>query len=136
MTDMNDYNAKVIEEFRSNGGVAMGGAMTMALITTTGAKSGQQRTNPVACRVGEDGVLYVFASKGGAPSHPDWYHNLLANPKLVVEFGTERYDAIATPLTGDARDALYAAQVEAMPVFGEYQSKTDRVIPVVELRRA
>ncbi len=135
MAEMDDYNAKMIKEFRSNGGV-VGGGMMLVLLTTTGAKTGKQRTTPMACQVGEDGVLYVFASKAGAPSHPDWYHNLVANPRVIVEYGTETFDAIATPITGAKHDEIYARQVEALPIFGEYQTKTDRVIPVVELRRA
>lgn len=134
MAELDDYNSKVIEEFRSNGGV-VGGHKMHVLLTTTGAKTGKQRTTPMVCQVGEDGVLYVFASKAGAPSHPDWYHNLVAHPDVVVEHGTEKFDAIATPITGAKRDEIFARQVEALPIFGEYQAKTDRVIPVVELRR-
>jgi len=80
-------------------------------------------------------VLYVFASKGGAPTNPDWFHNLLAYPDVEVEFGDERYAATATQVTGEERDRLFAEQVRRMPGFGDYEEKTDRVIPVVELRR-
>jgi deazaflavin-dependent oxidoreductase (nitroreductase family) len=135
VAEVDDYNAKMIEEFRANGGI-VGDGMRLVLLTTTGAKSGTQRTNPVAPQPGEDGVLYVFASKAGAPSSPDWYHNLVTNPKVIVEYGTETYEAIASTVTGPKRDEIYARQVELLPVFAEYQSKTDRVIPVVELRRA
>jgi deazaflavin-dependent oxidoreductase (nitroreductase family) len=80
--------------------------------------------------------LFVYASKGGAPTHPDWYLNLVADPNVVVEVGAERYDAIATPLEGEERDREFAQQVERRPQFGEYQQQTTRVIPVVALRRA
>jgi deazaflavin-dependent oxidoreductase (nitroreductase family) len=90
--------------------------------------------NPLAALV-EDGTLHVFASKAGAPTNPDWYHNLLAHPDVEVEFGDERFGAVATPVTGPERDRLFAAQVERMPGFGDYEKSTDRVIPVVELRR-
>src|SRR2546429_8142690 len=79
--------------------------------------------------------LLVFASKGGAPTNPDWYHNLLAHPEVTVEVGDETYDAIATPLTGEERDQLYAKWAELYPQFGEYQKKTPRKIPVVALER-
>ena len=134
VAEMDDYNAKLIEEFRGNGGV-VGGKGIYLLLTTTGAKTGLLRTTPLVCQVGEDAVLYVFASKAGAPRHPDWYHNLAANPRVEVEYGTERFDAIATPISGTKRDDVFGRQMEALPIFAEYQSKTDRVIPVVELRR-
>ncbi len=134
VAEMDDYNAKVIEEFRGNGGV-VGGQHMYLLLTTTGAKTGLSRTTPVVCQVGGDGVLYIFASKAGASRHPDWYHNLAANPGVEVEYGTEKFDAIATTITGPKRDDIFARQMEALPIFSEYQSKTDRVIPVVELRR-
>jgi deazaflavin-dependent oxidoreductase (nitroreductase family) len=83
----------------------------------------------------EDGHLYVFASKGGAPSHPHWYQNLVANPKVTVELGTEKFEAMARPLEGEEHDRVYAKQAELYPRFGEYQRKTERSIPVVELIR-
>jgi deazaflavin-dependent oxidoreductase (nitroreductase family) len=134
MTDMDDYNARVIQEFRSNGGV-VGGQGTYVLLSTTGAKTGRPRTTPVVFQPGDNGVLYIFASKAGSPRHPDWYHNLLANPRVVIEQGNEKFEAMAAPVTGAKRDEIFARQVAAVPIFGEYQSKTDRVIPVVELRR-
>lgn len=134
---MHDFNRKIIEEFRANAGV-VGGPFTgapMMLLTTTGAKTGTERTMPLVCL--DDGdVLYIFGSKRGADTHPAWYHNLKANPRVTVERGTERYDAIATELTGDERDAVYARQVALIPQFGEYQAGTSRTIPVVALRRA
>jgi deazaflavin-dependent oxidoreductase (nitroreductase family) len=83
-----------------------------------------------------DDHLYVFASKAGADTHPDWYRNLVANPEVRVELGTETFEAVASPLEGSERDRIYALQVERIPGFGEYQEKTTRVIPVVELIRS
>ena len=137
MSQMNDFNRGIIEEFRANDG-KVGGPFEGApvvLLTTTGAKSGATRVNPLAALPEDDDVLYVFASKGGAPSNPDWYYNLLAHPQVEVEFGDERYAATATPVTGEARDRLFAEQVRRMPGFGDYEKNTKRVIPVVELRR-
>jgi deazaflavin-dependent oxidoreductase (nitroreductase family) len=134
---MNDFNQRVVEEFRRNQGVVGGpfeGA-PLVLLTTTGAKTGQARTHPVMAQVGDDGLLFVFASKGGAPTNPDWYHNLVANPAVHVEFGTDSFDATAEPVTGDLRDEIYARQGAAFPAFSEYQQNTSRVIPVVALRR-
>jgi deazaflavin-dependent oxidoreductase (nitroreductase family) len=137
MSDMNDFNQGVIEEFRANQG-KVGGPFEGApvvLLTTTGAKSGSQRINPlVALPDGE--TLYVFASKGGAPTNPDWFHNLVAHPDVVVEYGDDRFDATANVVTGAERDRLYEAQVAANPGFADYaKSAGNRVIPVVELRR-
>jgi deazaflavin-dependent oxidoreductase (nitroreductase family) len=137
MSDTNDFNRGVIEEFRANHGKVGGGfaGSPMVLLTTTGAKSGRKRVNPlVGLRDGD--TLYVVASKAGAPTSPDWYHNLLANPSVGVEFGDESFEATAVPITsGPERDRLYAAQVAAMPGFAEYEKATERVIPIVELRR-
>lgn len=133
---MHDFNQSVIEEFRANHGVVGGGfaGSPVVLLTTSGARTGAARVKPlVALREGDR--LYVFASKGGSPRNPDWYYNLLAHPDVVVEFGDERYDAVATPVTGPERDRIYAAQVEKFPDFGEYEKVANRVIPVVELRR-
>ncbi|GAC1357007.1 MAG: nitroreductase family deazaflavin-dependent oxidoreductase [Ktedonobacteraceae bacterium] len=136
MPDRNDWNRQLIEEFRVNGG-KVGGmweGRPLLLLTTTGAKSGQHRTSPVMyLRVGDR--LLVFASKGGAPTNPDWYYNLLAHPEVTVEVGDETYDAIATSLTGEERDRLYAQWAELYPQFGEYQKNTTRKIPVITLER-
>jgi deazaflavin-dependent oxidoreductase (nitroreductase family) len=135
MSDMSDFNRGVIEEFRANHGAVGGGfaGAPMVLLTTTGAKSGQKRVNPLVGLV-DDGTLYVVASKAGAPTSPDWYHNLLANPDVEVEFGDERFEATAVPITsGPERDRLYAAQVAAMPGFADYEKSTTRVIPIVAL---
>jgi deazaflavin-dependent oxidoreductase (nitroreductase family) len=134
---MNDFNRGVIEEFRANHGAVGGGfaGAPVVLLTTTGAKSGKERVNPLVGFV-DDGTLYVIASKGGAPNSPDWYHNLVAHPDVEVEFGDERFAATAVPITsGPERDRLYAVQVAAQPGFADYATATTRVIPVVELRR-
>lgn len=134
MTDPSDFNRAIIDEFRANDG-KVGGPFEgapMLLLTTTGAKSGQARTVPVVYL--PDGDRYVvFASKAGAPTHPDWYHNLVANPQVSVEVGSDRFDVQAVVLTGDEHDRLYATQAERYPGFKEYQEKTTRVIPVVAL---
>jgi deazaflavin-dependent oxidoreductase (nitroreductase family) len=136
MAEMNDFNAGVIEEFRANHGKVGGGfdGAPMVLITTTGAKSGQKRTNPLVSQPSGD-VLYIFASKAGAPTNPDWYYNLLAHPEVEVEFGDDKFSAVASTVEGPERDRIYAKQVEVFPGFGDYEKATDRVIPVVELRR-
>jgi deazaflavin-dependent oxidoreductase (nitroreductase family) len=131
---MNDFNQSIIDEFRANGGKVGGqfAGAPMLLLTTTGAKSGQARTAPVVYL--PDGDRYiVFASKAGAPTNPDWYHNLVANPKVSVEVGSDRFDADAAPLTGEERDRLYAEQAKRFPGFKDYQERTTRVIPVVAL---
>ena len=136
MTDMNNFNQNVIKQFRANGGKVgppFEGA-PMLLLTTTGAKTGQQRTTPlVHTRDGDD--IVILASKGGAPSHPAWYHNLVANPEVTLEVGTEKFQARARVATGEEHDRLYAAQAKLMPNFAEYQQKTTRRIPVVVLKR-
>jgi deazaflavin-dependent oxidoreductase (nitroreductase family) len=134
MADRNDWNRQTIEEFRANGG-KVGGmweGRPLLLLTTTGAKSGQRRTRPVMYLRDGDRLL-VFASKGGAPTNPDWYHNLIAHPEVTVEVGTENYEATATPLTGEERDRLFAKQAGLYPQFGAYQARTTRKIPVVAL---
>jgi len=129
-------NDNVVEEFRANNG-KVGGPITgdVVLLTTTGAKSGQPRLTPLVYFTVDDRML-VAGSYGGAPVDPAWVHNLRANPNAHVEVGTEAYDVIAHELPLDDRNALYDKVVELMPVFGEYQVKTDRVIPLFELQRA
>jgi deazaflavin-dependent oxidoreductase (nitroreductase family) len=134
MADMNDWNRQTIESFRANGG-KVGGmweGRPLLLLTTTGAKSGQRRTTPTMYLRDGDRLL-IFASKRGAPTHPAWYHNLVAHPQVTVEVGTETYEATATILTGEERDRLYARQAELYPQFGEYQANTTRKIPVIAL---
>jgi deazaflavin-dependent oxidoreductase (nitroreductase family) len=132
-----NFNEKVIAEFRANegrvGGPFEGAPMT--LVTTTGAKTGRRTTSPMMY-LPEGGSTYVFASKGGAPTNPAWYHNMVANPEVTVEIGTETHQATAVPVTGAERDRIYAKQSELYTGFAEYQKKTTRVIPVVELRFA
>lgn len=135
--NVNNWNSKIIEEFHTNGGKVGGpfeGA-TLLLLTTTGAKSGQQRTNPLAY-LGEGERVFIFASKAGAPTNPDWYHNLVAHPAVTVEIGTEQFQATAIVVQGEERDQIYARQAQRMPGFADYEKKTDRKIPVVELVRS
>jgi deazaflavin-dependent oxidoreductase (nitroreductase family) len=132
-SSVNDYNARLIEEFRANDGTAHEfGNMTLLLLHHTGAKSGERRINPVAYL--PDGERYVvFASKGGAPTNPAWYHNLKAHPDATIEVGDRTLPVVASEAVGSEREALFAAQVERAPQFGEYQAKTDRAIPVMIL---
>lgn len=134
---MNDWNTRIIEEFRTNAGKVGGNfeGAPVLLLHTKGAKSGVERVNPMMY-LNEEGRIYVFASKAGADSNPDWFHNLVADRHVSVEIGTERYDATASVVEGDERVRIYAVQAERYPGFAEYQAKTTRVIPVVELIRA
>jgi deazaflavin-dependent oxidoreductase (nitroreductase family) len=134
---MSDYNQSIIEEFRRNAG-KVGGTWEgrdLLLLTTRGRRTGREYTAPVVFTRDGDRLL-VYASQGGAPTHPDWYLNLEQDPKVTVEVGPERYDAIATPLEGEERDQEFAAQAARVHAFAEYQEKTSRVIPVVALTRA
>ncbi len=126
-------NNAVIEEFRANNGL-VGGRATVLLLHHTGARTGTERVNPLAFRQ-VDGGWAIFASRAGADRHPDWYHNLVANPQVGVELGGESFEADAVVTEGEERDRLFAAQVAAMPPFAEYEKKTSRRIPVVRLRR-
>jgi deazaflavin-dependent oxidoreductase (nitroreductase family) len=133
---MSEWNEKIIEEFRANEG-RVGGPFEGApllLLTTVGARTGADRTNPLVY-LRDGGRVLVFASNGGAPAHPAWYHNLLARPRVTVEIGTETYAATAHPLEGEERDTLFARQAELNPGFAEYQAGTTRVIPVVAVYR-
>ena len=136
MTDWNDFNHNLIAEYRANGGQVTGqfAGAPLLLLTTTGAKSGQPRTAPVAYTADGDRLL-VIASKGGAPTHPDWYHNLVANPEVTVEVGTEMFSAHATVPDGEERDRLFNQMAAQMPGFADYQHNTTRRIPVVVLER-
>lgn len=131
-----DWNAQIIDEFRANEG-SVGGQFEGApllLLHTTGAKTGLERVNPMMYLT-EDGQIFVFASKAGADTHPDWYHNLVANPEVTIERGGESYAANAIPITGDERDRIFTIQADRYPGFAEYEAKTSRVIPVVEIVR-
>jgi len=136
MGNPNNWNTAIIEEFRANGGQVGGqfAGMPLLLLHTIGAKSQQPRINPVAYTT--DGDRYVvFASKGGAPTNPDWYYNLVAQPLVTVEVGTEQFQARATVATEPERTRLYDQMAAARPNFAEYQRKTTRSIPVVILTR-
>jgi deazaflavin-dependent oxidoreductase (nitroreductase family) len=134
MSEMNERNKKIIDEFRANDG-KVGGPFegkTLLLLHTKGAKSQQERINPVAC-VKDGNRLVVIASKGGAPRHPDWYYNVIANPLVTVEVRTEKFDARAAVAEEPERTRLYNKMVEMMPGFDDYRRKTTRVIPVIVL---
>jgi deazaflavin-dependent oxidoreductase (nitroreductase family) len=135
MSRPTNYNQQVIDEFRANGGKVTTNPYPLLLLTTIGAKSGQPRTTPVAYSKDGDNLV-IIASKGGAPTNPDWYYNLLANPIVTVELGTETFPARATVVEGAERDRLYAQHAAQMPGFAEYQRKTPRQIPVVILTRS
>jgi deazaflavin-dependent oxidoreductase (nitroreductase family) len=136
MSDWNDFNRTVIDEFRQTGG-KVGGAFEgapMILITHKGAKSGKEYTTPLVHT--RDGDSYVvIASKGGAPADPQWFRNLQANPDVTVEVGSEQFPARARVAEGDERERLYRAQADLMPNFDEYAKATTRSIPVVVLER-
>ncbi len=134
-----DWNTTVIKEFRANEG-RVGGQFEgapMVILHTTGAKSGLEREIPLMYLPDDANParVFVFASKAGAPTSPDWYHNLKANPQVKAEIGAETFDAIAEEITGAERDAIYAEQVRRFPGFGDYEKATTRVIPVVALNR-
>jgi deazaflavin-dependent oxidoreductase (nitroreductase family) len=132
---MSDWNSKIIEEFRANEG-RVGGQFEGApllLLHTTGARTGQQRVNPMMYRRLDDGGYAVFASKAGAPDNPDWYHNLVANPQVQAEIGTQTVDLHARVTQGEERERIWTAHKAAYPGFADYESKTTRQIPVVVL---
>jgi deazaflavin-dependent oxidoreductase (nitroreductase family) len=131
---VSDYNRRVIDEFRANGGEVGGPYLgaPLLLLTTTGAHSGRPHTTPLMYLV-DDGALVVFGSKGGAPTSPDWYFNVKAHPLATVEVGTESFEVRASIAHGEERDRLFARQVESRPQFGEYAARTTRRIPVVVL---
>ena len=133
---MSDMNKQIIEEFRANSGKVGGYFVnnTLLLLHTTGAKSGQERVNPLVTF--EDGDrLVIVASKSGAPSHPDWYYNVVANPVVDVEYGTEEFQARATVTSEPERTELYEKMESTFATFSEYKEKAGRVIPVVTLSR-
>jgi deazaflavin-dependent oxidoreductase (nitroreductase family) len=135
MAWMSDWNDKIIAEFRSNRGhVASFAHQPLLLLHHHGAKSGIERVNPLALQELDDGWA-VFASKGGAPTNPDWYHNLIANPRAKVEVGTETIDVEARPAEPEERERIWEEQKRRNPGFAAYESKTMRRIPVVILKR-
>jgi deazaflavin-dependent oxidoreductase (nitroreductase family) len=133
---VSDWNQKVIEEFRANGGkVESLGNAPLLILHTTGAKSGEDRESPVLYRErGDD--LVIFASFAGGPVNPAWYHNLVAHPDATVEMGTETRPVRARVATGEERDRLWEWNKEDYPTFGDYEVKTERTIPVVILEPA
>ena len=136
MTDFNEFNRNIIDEFRSNGGKVSGmfAGAPLVLVTHTGAKSGQRRTTPVVYTTDGDRIV-IIASKGGSPENPAWYHNLVADPDVTVEVGPETFDGTAVVLDGDERDRIFDRQKRDIPNFAEYEQKTTRVIPVIRLDR-
>ncbi len=139
---MSDWNAKVIEEFRANGGKVGGNfeGAPLVLMHHRGRKSGREFVSPVMYLAADDdpATIYVFASKAGAPEDPDWYLNMTAAGTASVEVGTETYDVAVRELTGDHRDVVFAEQARRYPGFAEYEQKTAgvRTIPVLALTRA
>jgi deazaflavin-dependent oxidoreductase (nitroreductase family) len=134
MSEANERNKIIIDEFRANDG-KVGGRFegkTLLLLHTKGAKSGQERINPVAC-IRDGDRLAVIASKGGAPTNPDWYYNVVVNPLVSVEVGTEKFQARASVAQEPERTRLYDQMVTVMPGFDDYRRKTARVIPVIVL---
>jgi deazaflavin-dependent oxidoreductase (nitroreductase family) len=131
------FNERVIDDFRAHGGRITNGPFTgrsLLLLTTQGVKTGKERTSPLAYTADGDRFV-VVASKGGAPSHPDWYRNLRANPRVTVEVGPEKFQARATVAEGLERRRLFDRHAAKMPAFAEYEKKTTRTIPVVVLER-
>ena len=133
---MKEFNTKIVEEFRANGGKVGGpfAGADLLLLTTTGAKSGLPRLAPLAYFTIDDKMI-IIGSKAGADTNPDWVHNLRANPSAHIEVGADAYDVTSRELPRDERDALFDKVVAAAPGFGEYQAKTSRVIPIFELQR-
>jgi deazaflavin-dependent oxidoreductase (nitroreductase family) len=138
MTPPSDWNQGIIDEFRANAG-RVGGPFEgrqLLLLHHRGARTGIERVNPLAYQtLGPDGWA-VFGSKGGAPANPDWYHNLLANPRARVEIGTETIDVTAREATGEERDRIWTRQKRVVPAFAQYEERTRRRIPVMILERS
>jgi deazaflavin-dependent oxidoreductase (nitroreductase family) len=134
MPEAEDWNSKIIAEFRASGGKVGGGfeGAPLLLLHTTGARSGRERVSPVMYRALGDSYA-VFASKGGAPTNPGWYHNLLANPRVRAEIGAQTVELTARVADGETRDRIWAAWKSDNPGFAEYERKTTRQIPVVIL---
>lgn len=136
MTDFHDFNKAIIDEFRANGGKVGGGfdGRPMVLVHHKGAKTGTERVSPLVYQADGDNVV-IFASKGGAPTHPHWYLNLLANPRTTIEVGADTIDVQARVAEGTERERLWSKQKQVMPGFAEYEAKTTREIPVIVLER-
>ena len=130
-----DWNAEVIAEFRANNGEVAApydDPPPMLLLHTIGARSGREHVVPMRCLPAGD-TLYVFASAHGSDRHPDWYHNIIANPDFTIEKGSETFRVHADEVTGAERDAIFARQAARFPTFAEYERKLDRTIPVIAL---
>jgi deazaflavin-dependent oxidoreductase (nitroreductase family) len=134
MSDQNEYNRKLIEDFRANKGAGPFAGRPLLLLTTTGAKSSLRRTTPMMY-VPDGDRLLIIASNAGAPAHPDWYRNLLAHPQATVEVGADTFDASAVVLEGTERQQLWDRIVQQYPFFIEHQAKITRQIPVIALER-
>ncbi len=136
MSDPSERNRAIIEEFRANAGKVGGpfAGKTLLLLHTIGARTGHERVNPVAY-VPDGDRFVIVASKGGAPTNPGWYHNILAHPHLTVELGVDRFPVVASIASEPERTLLYDKMVAMMPVFAEYRHRTSRVIPVIILHR-
>jgi len=136
MPEINEFNRRVIEEFRANGGKVGGqfASAPMLILTTTGARSGRTHTTPLVYSRDGDRIV-VIASKAGAPTNPAWYHNLVAHPDATVELGRERFQVKAVIAAGEERRRLFDNQAKQLPIFADYQKRTSRQIPVVVLER-
>lgn len=135
MSDAKDGNADIIAEFRANGGevaAPYGDPPPMLLLHTIGARSGREHIVPMRC-LPDGETLYVFASAHGSAKHPDWYHNLIANPEIVIEKGTETIPVRATEIHGAERDAIFARQKARFETFANYERTLERTIPVIAL---
>ena len=132
--DIGDINRRVIEQFRAGGEIEGMHRDRIVLLTTTGARTGQRRTTPMMLHR-DGGRLLVVASNVGAPKHPDWYRNLVADPRVTVEVGDETYPAVATTLEGTERARAWSMLKESYPFFAGHEASTERIIPVVALTR-
>ncbi len=134
MTNRNDFNDSIIKQFRENAGKvgAPFEGMSLLLLHSTGANSGEERVNPLVYN-DLDGRYAIFASMGGAPKNPAWYHNLVAHPEVSIEVGTETVDVVARVTEGEERSAIWEPWKVSVPTFAEYEQKTDREIPVIVL---
>lgn len=132
---VNDFNAKVIREFRENAGKVSGSfeGTSLLLLHTIGAKSGEERVNPVLYKDGGDHYI-IFASMAGGPKNPAWYHNLLTNPEVSIEVGTETVDVVARVTEGEERAVIWEPWKAEVPAFAEYEQLTERKIPVIILQ--
>ena len=136
MSEMDDFNRKVISEFRANHGKVGGqmDGMPVLLLTMTGAKTGRSLTRPLVYTRDGDRIV-IIASWAGSPHNPPWYHNLIANPVATVELGADKFTVRASVTSGQERQRLFDRQADQLPIFKDYQKKTTRQIPVLVLKR-